>query len=76
MNCLRDFLVSTQDDWNYITPLDFFKRCYMKKSYYLIDLRDADSYKKMHIKGSKNIYWLNILDDKNLKLLPKINKYS
>ena len=25
----------------------------------------------MHIKGSKNIFWLNILDEKNLKKLPK-----
>ena len=25
----------------------------------------------MHIKGSKNIFWLNILDEKNLKRLPK-----
>ena len=28
----------------------------------------------MHIKGSKNIYWINILDEKNLKKLPK-NKF-
>ena len=26
---------------------------------------------KMHIKGSKNIFWINILDEKNLKKLPK-----
>jgi len=25
----------------------------------------------MHVKGSKNIFWLNILDEKNLKKLPK-----
>jgi len=25
----------------------------------------------VHIKGSKNIFWLNILDEKNLKKLPK-----
>ena len=25
----------------------------------------------MHVKGSKNIFWLNILDDKNLKKLSK-----
>jgi len=37
----------------------------------LIDLRDEKEYKKMHIKGSKNIYWLDILDEKNLKRLPK-----
>ena len=25
----------------------------------------------MHVKGSKNIFWLDILNDKNLKKLPK-----
>lgn len=25
----------------------------------------------MHIKGSKNIFWINILDKKNIKNLPK-----
>ena len=72
---LRNFLVETKDTWNYITPLDFYENCYMKKKdYVLIDLRDEESYKKMHIKGSKNIYWLSILDNKNLKRLPK-NKH-
>jgi rhodanese-related sulfurtransferase len=28
----------------------------------------------MHIKGAKNIFWLSVLDDKNLKRLPK-NKH-
>jgi len=37
----------------------------------LIDLRTEKEYKKMHIKGSKNIFWLNILDETNLKKLPK-----
>jgi rhodanese-related sulfurtransferase len=72
---LRDFLVNTKDDWNYITPLDFYTNYYMKKKdYFLVDLRDEKSFKQMHIKGAKNIYWLSILDDKNLKRLPK-NKH-
>ena len=72
---LRDFLVSTKDDWNYITPLDFYENFFMKKKdYFLVDLRDEDSFKKMHIKGAKNIFWLSVLDDKNLKRLPK-NKH-
>ena len=37
----------------------------------MIDLRDETEYKKNHIKGSKNIYWMNILDEKNLKKIPK-----
>ena len=69
---LRNYLNKTNDDWNYITPLNFYNHYYLKnKEYFLIDLRDVKEYKKMHIKGSKNIFWLNILDEKNLKKLPK-----
>ena len=69
---LRHYLHETKDDWNYITPLDFYNDYYLpKKDYFLLDIRTADEYKKMHIKGSKNIFWLDILDDKNLKKLPK-----
>ena len=68
---LRDYLKHVEDDWNYITPLDFYNEMYLKKEYMLIDLRDEASYKKMHIKGAKNIFWLNILDEKMLNRLPK-----
>ena len=72
---LRDYLRSTKDDWNYITPIDFYKKYYVKRrvrnAYYLIDLRSNAEYKKGHIKGSKNIYWQDILDEENLKKLPK-----
>ena len=71
---LRNYLHSIKDDWNYITPIDFYNKYYLKqkeKDYYLIDLRSRAEYKKGHIKGSKNIYWLNILDEKNLKKIPK-----
>jgi rhodanese-related sulfurtransferase len=69
---LRKYLKNVKDDWNYITPLDFYNEYYLKKKkYYLIDLRGEKEYKKMHIKGAKNIFWLNILDEKNLKKLPK-----
>lgn len=77
-NILRKFLHSTKDDWNYITPIDFYNKYYLKnknkgndKDYYLIDLRSREEYIKGHIKGSKNIYWLNILDKKNLDKIPK-----
>ena len=60
---LRDYLRSTKDDWNYITPIDFYNTYYVKR-------RNAE-YKKGHIKGSKNIYWKDILDEENLKKLPK-----
>ena len=69
---LRKFLKKTKDDWNYITPMDFYTKYYnKKKDYFLIDLRRHDEYKKMHVKGAKNIFWLDILDEKNLKKLPK-----
>jgi rhodanese-related sulfurtransferase len=72
INSLREYLYSIKDNWNYITPIDFYNNYYLKKKeYFLIDLRSEKEYKKMHIKGSKNIFWLNILDKKNLKKLPK-----
>jgi len=69
---LRNYLKSTKNDWNYITPLDFYNDYLLKnKDYFLIDLREEKEYKKGHIKGAKNIFWLNILDEKNVKKLPK-----
>jgi len=77
-NILRKYLHSIKDDWNYIKPIDFYNKYYLKnknkgksKDYYLIDLRSREEYKKGHIKGSKNIYWLNILEKKNLDKIPK-----
>jgi rhodanese-related sulfurtransferase len=69
---LREYLKETKNDWNYITPNDFYNDYYLKKKdYYLIDLRKKQEYEKFHIKGAKNIFWLDILDEKNLKKLPK-----
>ena len=69
---LRHYLKSTKNDWNYITPLDFYNDYFLKKKdYFLIDLREEKEYKKGHIKGAKNIFWLNILDEKNVKKIPK-----
>ncbi len=72
LSILRQYLKTTKNDWNYITPLDFYNNFYLtKKDYFLIDLRTETEYKKLHIKGSVNIFWLDILNDKNLKKLPK-----
>jgi len=69
---LRNYLKSTKNDWNYITPIDFYNDYFLKKKdYFLIDLREEKEYKKGHIKGAKNMFWLNILDEKNIKKLPK-----
>ena len=64
---LRDYLHDTKDDWNYITPADFYNQYFGKKHYLLIDLRDKASFDKG---PAKNIYWLDILD----KPLPKDKK--
>ena len=72
IDTLRNYLHSTKDDWNYITPIDFYNKYYIpKKDYVLIDLRSEQEFKKMHVKGAKNIFWLDILDEKNLKKLSK-----
>lgn len=72
LSLLQSFLKKTKDDWNYITPYDFYHRYYKKnKKYTLLDLRKREDYDKYHIKGSKNIFWLDILEEKNLKELSK-----
>jgi hypothetical protein len=44
---LRNYLYGTKDDWNYITPIDFYNHYYLKKKdYLLIDLRDENLSKK------------------------------
>ena len=69
---LRDYLHRTKDDWNYITPMDFYNDYVVKKKdYFLIDLRSETEYNKMHIKGARNMFWMNVLDEKNLAKLPK-----
>ena len=36
---IREYLHSIKDDWNYITPIDFYNKYYLKKKdYFLIDL--------------------------------------
>jgi len=68
---LKKYLHNTKDDWNYITPIDYYNKYYKtNKKHLLIDLRKKQDYKKSHIKGAKNMYWLDILDQKNLKKLP------
>lgn len=71
---LSKYLRDTKDDWNYITPLDYYNNYYVKKKkHILVDLRTEQEYKKGHIKGAKNIYWLDILEKNNLAKLPLDN---
>lgn len=34
---LREFLNTTKDDWNYITPLDFYQKYFLPKKDYCLD---------------------------------------
>jgi len=70
---LRKFLSDTKDDWNYILPEDLEKQR-KKKDFFLLDLRKSEDYAKGHIPGAKNIFWLDLLKDENLKKLPKDKK--
>ena len=52
----RDYLRSTKDDWNYITPIDFYNKYYSKPqaarstgNYYLLDLRSKAEYNREDI---------------------------
>jgi len=40
----------------------------------LLDVRKPAAFKKGHIRGAKNIYWLDLLKEKNIKKLPKDKK--
>ena len=69
---LRKYLDDTADDWNYITPEELHKQLKKgTKKYFLLDIRKPDTFKDGHIKGAKNIFWLDLLDEKNLDKLPK-----
>jgi rhodanese-related sulfurtransferase len=71
LESLRNYLKNVNDTWNYITPTDFYKEYFLKKrSYYLVDLRHASDFKRGHIPYAKNIYWLDILNENNIKKLP------
>lgn len=74
---LKDYVRQTKDNWNYITPLDFYNKYFLnkkKKDYVLIDLRKKSEFKKFHVQGARNIFWLDLLKEKNLATLPKNKK--
>jgi rhodanese-related sulfurtransferase len=73
LQVLRNYLQQVNEDWNYITPLDYYNKYYLSKKddHVLIDLRRIEDFNKIHIKGAINIFWLNILDDDIINKLPK-----
>jgi len=74
-NCIYDalirFIKDTKDDWNYVLPTDLEKNL---KKYFLIDIRKSENFKEGHMKGSINIFWMDLLKEENLKKLPKDKK--
>lgn len=69
---LRRFIEKTADDWNYITPEQLKKKIDSGTAdYFILDIRKPDVYRKGHIKGAKNIFWMDLLKPENLKKLPK-----
>jgi rhodanese-related sulfurtransferase len=75
LNKLRTFVKNTESDWNYITPVDFYNEYYIKKKdFFLIDLRKKQDFDEFHIKGATNIFWLDLLNDESLNILPKNKK--
>jgi rhodanese-related sulfurtransferase len=63
----RKYIRDTKKDWNYILPNELLK--IDKSKVFILDVRKPDDYKKQHIKGAKNIFWLDLMD--NLDKLPK-----
>jgi hypothetical protein len=54
VDILREYLHKIKNDWNYITPIDFYNKYYLKKKdYFLIDLRAEKEYKKCILKAQK-----------------------
>lgn len=75
LEAARSYLEKTKDDWNYITPEQLKNLMDKDKDdFYILDIRRPEDYKKGHIPGAKNIFWLDILKPNNLKKLPKDKK--
>lgn len=73
VSILKECLDKTDRNWNYITPQELKKDLDTDSSkYFLLDIRKPEDYKKGHIKGAKNIFWMKLLD--NLDKLPKDKK--
>lgn len=66
---LKEYIKNVDKNWNYITPPDLKKAIEKdSKKYFLLDIRKDEDFKKGHIKGAKNIFWKDLLN--NLEKLP------
>jgi rhodanese-related sulfurtransferase len=71
-SALKKFVKKTKSDWNYITPEELYKEDFSK--FFLLDIRKKEDFEEGHIKGAKNIFWMDLLKEKNLEKLPKDKK--
>lgn len=61
----QKYVENTKNDWNYITPQDFYTTYFSqtKKNFLLLDVRKPEDYQRYHVKGSTNIFWLDLFDN-------------
>jgi len=69
LNALRDVIEATESDWSYITPTELNDKGL--KDFWILDIRKPQDFQEGHIKGATNIFWMDLLDENNLKKLPK-----
>lgn len=70
---IREYIDSVDDNFNYITPKELHGR-YKEEDLFLLDIRKAEDYRKGHIPGARNIFWLDLFKEENLDKLPKDKK--
>ena len=63
LDSLKEYIKDVDKNWNYITSPDLKKSLDKDpKKYFLLDIRKPEDYKKGHIKGTKNIFWKDLLN--------------
>ncbi len=68
IHMFNQYLQNSKYDWNYVVPEEFNK--IDKSQIFILDIRKSEDYKKGHIEGSINIFWLDLMKPENLKKLP------
>lgn len=66
---IRKYISDVDKNWNYITAPELMK--IGTDNFFLLDIRRKRDYNKGHIKGSKNMYWKDIMKGENLTKLPR-----
>lgn len=67
-----EYLQESKDGWNYVLPKEFNEMD--KSDIFILDVRRPEDYRKGHIKGSINIFWLDLMKPENLKRIPMDKK--